>query len=172
MALLPLLVLLPFLALLASGRLRHRAPYDPRRRPVRRVAVWLLVGLGLATGMMMGRSLPVAAETRFIDALGDVPLMPGLTLEEGETVVFDAPSGRIVEISVLGTVSPAAARRFYAATLPSLGWIQAADDPGRYHREDETLVLTFTPQEGLSPDSYGDTSLHVHFSLSPREGGP
>lgn len=87
-----------------------------------------------------------AAETAFVAGLNDVPLMPGLT-PLGETLVFDKPGGRIAEaVFTSGRAGPDAVARFYADTLPQLGW--RIRSPGRYARENEELALHVTGSGG------------------------
>lgn len=76
----------------------------------------------------------------------------------GESSVFDAPSGRVVETVVEGTATPAAVLSFYAGTLPQLGWRR--DGANQYVRESERLVIEFPPDIG------GRTQ--VRFFLSPE----
>ena len=80
--------------------------------------------------------------TRFVAGMGDVPAMPGLEAAGVAPLVFDKPSGRIVEAVLQGPVAPDAVRAFYARTLPQLGWRRQTD--GRFVREGEELRLEFT----------------------------
>jgi hypothetical protein len=106
-------------------------------------------------GLGLGRTL--AAEP-FVTGIEDMPLMPGLTQLAERNVVFDAPSGRIVEAYAEGPVAREAVLGFYARTLPQLGWRGQGD---RYVREGETLRLEF-------PDARpGSGRVLVRFFLSP-----
>ena len=120
----------------------------------RLAAVLLLIGTLLAAP-------PVAAQkgmrAGFVAGTEDLPLMPGLRNEESTLVVFDKPQGRIVEIEARGKVTRAAAEKFYAASLPPLGWI--ADGAHRWRRDGEGLKLDIKGRDG---------DLRVGFSLSPR----
>ncbi len=98
----------------------------------------------------------LAAQTRFSDAISDLPLMEGLSEEPG-AAVFDKPSGRIVEMTARGKVTRSAVETFYETTLPALGWQRAR--PGVYERETEQLALSFRSQDDI---------LLVRFVLSPR----
>jgi len=112
----------------------------------------LLACLGLAG---LGRA---AATDSFVVGIDDMPLMPGLTQLADRNVVFDAPSGRIVEAYAEGPIAREAVRNFYARTLPQLGWrTQGAD---HYVRDGETLRLEFP---GARP---GGRTM-VRFFLSP-----
>lgn len=80
--------------------------------------------------------------TTYFNYLHDVPVMQGLEVLEEQSTVFDKPEGRIVvQIARAGGVSEKQISSFYAATLPSLGWKQIADNV--YYREQERLTLTF-----------------------------
>ena len=99
--------------------------------PVLAVVLWLVA------------VLPAAAQ--FVSGMDDLPLMPGLTPVPSAGMVFDAPTGRIVEaVALLDTdsgMTPKDVRAFYDKTLPQLGWriLQS----GRYRREGEILALDF-----------------------------
>jgi hypothetical protein len=93
----------------------------------------------------------------FLAGTEDVPLMPGLREEASQLVVFDKPEGRIVEAEASGKVTKAAVERFYAASLPALGW--TADGRHAWRRDNEALRLDFRGRDG---------NLHIGFSLAPR----
>jgi hypothetical protein len=93
----------------------------------------------------------------FVAAIDDLPLMPGLVEAADAGMVFDAPAGRIVEAFASGSVERDAVLKFYAETLPQLGW-QAAGTT-TFLREGETLDLEFAE---VTADS-----LTVRFALSP-----
>ncbi len=112
----------------------------------------LFICLGLGLGHAHGAD-------PFVAGIDDMPLMPGLTQLADRNVVFDAPSGRIVEAYAEGSVARDAVRSFYARTLPQLGWRGQGGD--RYLREGETLRLEF-------PDARrGSDRVLVRFFLSP-----
>lgn len=114
--------------------------------------VALLLSLGLGFGL-------AHAADPFVAGIDDMPLMPGLVQLAERNVVFDAPSGRIVEAYAEGSVARDAVRSFYARTLPQLGWRGQGGD--RYVREGETLRLEF-------PDARaGGNRVLVRFFLSP-----
>ncbi|HVO17554.1 MAG TPA: hypothetical protein VMV26_20195 [Alphaproteobacteria bacterium] len=104
------------------------------------------LALAVATAGPMGLMRPAAAEAdagasapaAFIERLGDVPLMPGLAIVEKDGVDFDAPDGRIVEVTAAGAVPRAAVLSFYRQSLPPLGW---TGQNLVYQREGERLRI-------------------------------
>ncbi|EME70627.1 hypothetical protein H261_07668 [Paramagnetospirillum caucaseum] len=93
----------------------------------------------------------------FLSAYEDLPLAPGLTELAGSGVSFDSPSGRIVEAYAHGAAKAADILKFYAATLPQLGWAREGDR--LYRREAEVLRLETTQ------DRAGVT---LRFTISPE----
>ena len=115
-----------------------------------RLRHFVLIGFCLtAFGAMAGE--------RFLSAIHDLPLMPGLTEASGSAVVFSKPEGRIVEVAAHGAVKRAAVLGFYRRTLPQLGW--RLDSKGAFVRERERLALGFSRASGR---------LVVQFSLAPK----
>lgn len=101
-----------------------------------------------------------AAGSVFIGGFDDLPLMPGMSERGGDLMVFDSPTGRIIENSTQGNVTKEAVLAFYQTTLPQLGWVRSG--PGIFVREGEVLKLEFRPGPGGSP-------LTVHFILKPTD---
>ena len=100
------------------------------------------------------------AQGLFLSAIDDLPLMDGLNEVEGGAMVFDSPSGRIVEALSMGKVTRQRVIRFYSETLPQLGWLETT--PGHFAREDEVLKIEFlTPPAG--------STINVLFILSPAQ---
>lgn len=87
-------------------------------------------------------ALPVRAADVFVSGFEDLPLMTGLTQVVGNSILFDTPQGRIVQASAVGTISQSSVMKFYAETLPQLGWAQV--DDAEFRREGETLKVEFT----------------------------
>jgi len=98
---------------------------------------------------------------RFVRGIEDLPLMPGLAEAPDAGVVFDTPSGRIVQTEATGQVSRDQVLVFYAETLPQLGWRLLAAD--LFRREDEVLKIEF--------DDVGVPGTTVRFALSPATKG-
>ncbi len=110
----------------------------------------------LALVLLLLAPAPALAQG-FVAGTEDVPLMPGLAPVAGSALTFDKPQGRIVEAQASGPLARDAVQRFYAATLPQLGWKPAGADAWR--REGEMLRLDFHGSDG---------ALTVGFTLSPR----
>lgn len=115
-----------------------------------RAAAALIV---LATALMPGVALAA-----FVPGTEDVPLAPGLTANADDALVFDNPTGRIVQATATGASDADAITRFYAETLPQLGWSRGKD--GRWARGDEVLDIA------IAMDA-ASRRLTVRFQLSP-----
>ncbi len=113
-----------------------------------------LSALNLTTAGLPGARAGEA--TVYVAGIDDLPLMTGLTSVPGAGVVFDKPSGRIVEAYAEGEVGRARVAAFYTATLPQLGW--RARQSNVFIREGERLSLIFLG---------GDGDLIVRFTLEP-----
>ena len=115
----------------------------------------------LGTLLMAGPGIGRTAEA-FLEGFGDLPVMDGLYVVRDAGVVFDTPSGRIVEAYATGVVTRARVAQFYGRTLPELGWTRTGK--GRYQREGEALTLNYKGKDG---------ALTVRFTLSPtsKRGG-
>lgn len=99
------------------------------------------------------------ARAAFLPGTEDVPLAPGLTASMDDALVFDNPTGRIVQAQASGIADADAVTRFYAETLPQLGWARGKD--GRWTRADEVLDIA------IAMDA-PNRRLTVRFQLSPR----
>ena len=133
----------------------------PRRSILAAVLVTVLAGTltaGFGAGAQTGN-----AGVAFVSGIEDLPLMPGLGEIEGTAMIFDTPGGRIVEVSASGPVGRDQVVKFYAATLPHLGWSPAGET--RFSREGETLELHFSD----TPIVAGQ--LRVRFALAPAGAG-
>lgn len=93
----------------------------------------------------------------FLSVTEDLPLAPGLAELAGSGLSFDSPGGRIVEAYAKGPASLADVLKFYAATLPQLGWTRESDT--LYRRDAEVLKLDAKPE---------GKALVVHFTISPE----
>lgn len=120
-----------------------------------------LLAAVLAIALLGGAVWDVRAEDapRFLDAIEDLPLMPGLAEDPESAVVFDSPSGRIVEVFATGNVDERKVLDFYADTLPQLGW--RSEGRASFSREHEVLKVEFPGRPG------NGTPLTVRFHLTP-----
>ena len=134
------------------------------QRPVARISssvsglvgACLLMAAVLSMVVFSGASI-AGEDPAFVAGVADLPLMPGLAEVPEAGVVFDKPSGRIVEAYAQGPVSRAAVTRFYLSTLPNLGWRAKAESV--FRREGEELRLGFMGDDG---------ALVVRFTLQPE----
>ncbi len=122
---------------------RHRLGL--RSRPLVGLAAVLLLVAGVA-----------GAAQRYLADVVDLPLMPGLWEVPGAGMVFDKPSGRIVEAEARGPESPAAVRAYYADALPPLGWQAESDNV--FRRDGEVLRIEISGRDG---------AVAVRFSITP-----
>lgn len=102
-------------------------------------------------------ALPRAQDGGYVTEVEDLPLMPGLSEIAGAGLVFDVPSGRIVEAYAQGSVVRKAVLAFYRKALPQLGWRAAGGNA--FQREGENLKLDFLD---------GGDALIVRFTLTPE----
>ena len=121
-----------------------------------------LTSLGLGPSIVGGIVIGLAGSTSagaqaFIEGSEDLPLAPMLIPVAEGAVVFDSPSGRIVEAIAYGNTSRNTVTDFYIKTLPELGWKSL--DATHYHREGERLVIDFFGADG---------ALNVRFTLVPE----
>lgn len=112
---------------------------------------------GLALLFALAATTACAADgIGFVSGIDDLPLMEGLAEEPGSAMIFDSPSGRIVQTEASGAVSGAEVLAFYAATLPELGWRRLGETA--FVRQHETLDLEIAEKAG---------GVVVRFVLSP-----
>ena len=132
-------------------------------------SVFLFVALGAQAGDLNDAStltdstkpyeatqLP-APPTTFATTIGDLPLMPGLSLVKDDDVLFVTPrEGRIATTDAQGAVDVDDVYNFYRRSLPQLGWkfINART----YEREGERLRIDAKAVEKVTT---------VKFTISP-----
>ena len=84
----------------------------------------------------------------FLSSIDDMPLADGVVEIADGALVFDKPEGRIVQVTALrdGDIALTDIRRFYAATLPNLGWrtSESAANGLTFTRKGEILRITLT----------------------------
>lgn len=107
----------------------------------------------------MPRIRDAAPQSRFAKAIEDLPLMPGLEIEDGQDVLFVFGSERIARTVLVGPVDVDNVYYFYAETLPQLGWSQI--NLRRYVRNGEVLNL-----EARSANAEGKA--RVTFEVEPQ----
>ncbi len=100
-----------------------------------------------------------ASGTQFFTSVVDLPLIPEFVEVVDDSVVFDKPSGRIVETKAVGVISKEKAEDFYSQSLPQLGWESIGNN--KYTREKELLELEFSSQVEKTI---------IHVTLKPIKG--
>ena len=85
---------------------------------------------------MLGAT-PVAAAS-YLAEFEDLPLAPGLVENPGGTL-FESPTGRIVDATASGEITPKQVMEFYQQALPQLGWERVGANS--FRRENELLRI-------------------------------
>ena len=80
-----------------------------------------------------------SAQSQQHDWVGDVPIMPELSVEPALGFAFDSPNGRIVMIFASSDASSSEIMLFYNESLAAIGWIGS---DGIWRRGTETLVIS------------------------------
>lgn len=126
-------------------------------RIARFTAVIGVAGLLFAGAPTLPEAVAQDQEQAFIEGSEDVPLAPSLTTVVGTGMVFDSPTGRIVEAFATGRASKVEILGFYGETLPALGWDGVSEN--QFRREGESLTIDFFGVDG---------DLSVRFTLAPE----
>ena len=107
-----------------------------------RVSRLLLASLFLASfGMFASASLQTsqAAESQQHSWVGDLPIMPALSVEPALGFAFDSPNGRIVMVFASSAAAAPDIMRFYNESLPAIGW---TGGDGSWRRGSEALLIS------------------------------
>lgn len=102
--------------------------------------------LGVMLSVMAMPSLTQAEATDQAKWVGDVPIMPELTIKQGLGFAFDNPEGRIVTIYLSGNAPHEDIVAYYDQALLPLGWKKKNNQ--EWHRRDESLTLLKTASAG------------------------
>jgi hypothetical protein len=95
----------------------------------------------------------VALASGYLSVYEDLPLAAGLVEVPGSALSFDSQ-----DAEAKGPTDKILILKFYAQTLPQLGWI--VDSPTQFHREQEVLRIDTTDlHKGL---------VQVRFRVSPQ----
>lgn len=117
----------------------------------------ILTSLAGVFALVLLLSAGTARAQGFLSVYDDLPLPSGLNEMTDSGLSFDTPGGRIVEAYARGPVAAATVIRFYATTLPQLGW--AAIGPSQFKRDNETLRLEIQTE---------GRDVVVHFVFAPE----
>ena len=112
--------------------------------------------LSAAFAALLCAAASAAAAPTFLMEFEDLPLAPGLAEVPGG-VLFDSPSGRIMDATAEGQVSRQDVVLFYAETLPQLGWKKVSDRV--FQRDNEVLQIEIDSRH---------RPLSVRFSVVPK----
>lgn len=82
----------------------------------------------------------------YFAAQPDLPIAPGLIEDTAAGLTFDPGIVRILDLVAAGPAKTSDIQRFYADTLPMLGWDKTSGNT--YAREGEVLQLGITPENG------------------------
>lgn len=107
--------------------------------------------------VLLCASQSASAGEAFLSGIADLPLMPGLVEDVDAAMVFESPEGRIAQFKASGSPLADQVKRFYAESLPELGWTAQGKD--RFRREAEELRLIVKPN--------GKKGSDVRFELAP-----
>lgn len=98
--------------------------------------------------MVLALAAGPARPGQLLEAFG-LPLMDGMTLDPGQSLLFDSPEGRVIEAVAHGPLSIPALTAFYRETLPMLGWQEQLSDNNEdsaalhFSRAGEKLEMRF-----------------------------
>ena len=115
----------------------------------RRVSRLLFASLFLVSfGMLASASLQTsqAAESQQHGWVGDIPIMPALSVEPALGFAFDSPNGRIVMIFASSAAAAPDIMRFYNESLPAIGW--TGSDGSWRHGSEMLLISEVTTTAG------------------------
>ena len=120
--------------------------------------------LFIAMGLLPGLAAAEDWQPSFVAGIDGVPIMPGLSEQVDETVVFDKPEGRLVDALAISEASPADIIAWYGTALAEAGWSPLGPDIADrllVQRDGEVLHIRVRDDEAEGVD--------VHFSLAPIE---
>lgn len=108
-------------------------------------------------------SIPLAWAESYLTHIQDVPLPTGYSEDIANSVVFDAPGGRVITQHAFGNSSAQDVETYYTSSLPALGWAPHRPDESvkslTFIREGEMLVLEIRSHENRT---------HIQFHLTPK----
>jgi len=122
----------------------------------------LLVAWLLLTGMGAGllQEPPSGGNGGSIPA--DIPVPPGFHVDSDDSLIFDKPGGRILQIEMTGEGDWQTVRGFFLDSLAQLGWRRHDGPAGGINmtRGAEQLMITAKRETG---------ALRVRFEIRPRQ---
>jgi len=132
--------------------------YEPSKTLIGVLTASILsAGALFVTPSVAAASNGASASVAFVSGTEDLPLMAGLREVPERGVVFESARGRILEAWAVGYLTRDQIRRFYAGTLPQLGWRAVGDLT--FHRAGEVLTLDFP--------TGSEDAMTVRFRIAP-----
>lgn len=121
-----------------------------------RIRLMLLLGLQLGLwGAAPALRAQEAAEDAAAIVPGDIPIPDGFRVIGDESLIFDKPGGRILQIEAIGRGELSATRQFLLESLSQLGWVRGTEGQEiDMTRGSEQLMIVFNRQAGRLRLSY------------------
>ncbi len=101
---------------------------------------------------------PKAGAVQFATVIDDLPLMPGLSVDPDGDLIFSTSTEQLKQTRAVGSVDIDDVYRFYAQTLPQMGWTKI--DARRFRRDQDLLRIDAKADE---------KSTRVAFTITPIE---
>lgn len=96
-------------------------------------------------GLLCFLAAPALAKTDYSTVIDDLPLMQGMVEHADDATIFDTPAGRIVEVTLTTKAPAASVQKFYAESLPPLGWRALSEM--QFTRDGEFLKIDIAAHE-------------------------
>jgi hypothetical protein len=114
---------------------------------MKRFALKNIVRTFLLSCLLTCGSLASARAVEFFSVLPEVPLPPRAAQLNEETIIFDKPGGRYIEVmAAVPDNTPPEVLSYYNRVLPQLGWTSLAGE--RFARDGEVLRVTSWRADG------------------------
>jgi len=108
-------------------------------------------------------SFPVFAKPQesvktYSSVIEDLPLMPYMSENNDESIIFDKPDGRIIESIAIVNSTMEKINKFYKNNLPPLGWKYISNS--KFIRDNEILTIKITTEKNYQ---------RILFILTPKK---
>ncbi len=98
-----------------------------------------------------------AGEAQYSTLIDDLPLMQGMVENQDKSLVFEKPTGRIIEAFAVINAKKDAITTFYKKNLPALGWKHQSEL--NFSRDGEQLTIFIKKS---------DKQHEIRFLLKPK----